>query len=1330
MDILNNKISNVMSSVRAEVVVLKDEESTTQISNKRVRDTTQGELKEHTRKKQIIQGRIDMNKQNSSNLLIVSEYWPSFLMGYDMPTASSHVWVVSEPCAPTIQKLLPASIRWVGEEEGRRILKGQGCHWVVIQGSLKFVEATLNTWCTIDTNEHTNLIVCSPAKRYRVTTGFLNKIKCWKNVSHDLLGGVTSSKWRIGVWSRDTYWEATDLHQFCQAYGLDRRLSDIILPTESGRVSTKPDVPLNTLFNWGVNSLTQEFILPGIFSSTRFVKRCLVGKEIAGLFDVSDDCLRKMDARSSPSSEMMIQYFNQDIPPMKVAQLLVNILLFSPSQKIANVKSIDVSENLQQLIVTPPSEEAGESRTPRIKDEFENCLKMVEQKAAKDDDAIIPVHYWNEYLFAHGFAHISYTPKHGRALEIIRAHLGYRLYKKRLTRSFLFYLKKMHGKNWCAKYYITKNRRNSKKRKLYDDHMNLSLMDQSSFNELDRDLTVGRDCLTRAVNGSWWEWLDGSSCFFWRWPKPIRKSVRDGYPVFIQGRLPTWKRKQDIPRQVYMQIKMKEKLLKVTQRRYIIPGKVTSLIHTFAVPKGDDDIRLVYDGTKSKLNASTFAPNFFLPSIDSMLMSVDAASWFGDHDLGEMFLNYFLNDKIQKYSGLDLTKILGSKKTDWRVWGRMFMGFSPSPYIACKLFGWTIDMLMGNRWDKKNPFRWDSVKVNLPGSSCYDPSKPRVCKMWEGKIAAVVEAYVDDIRSIGSSEDNCKLAGCRAAQIYQYLGQQDAARKYRPPRQRPGPWCGTFVGIYDDSVWVYVSDAKWEKAKLFVSELQLLLLKGADLNHKFLERGRGFLVYFCRTYTSMTPFLKGLHLTLDSWREGRDEKGWKLPKKVKRVLELSRNNREEEQECEEDCDNFADDFETSDITEEPPDPIPLAHLTSEDVVRAIPPTMVQEVSRLKADINTLAVFLSADKAPWRFVRGSKVAVAHYGFGDASKSGFGATIQGSTSGVWFRLGVWSCQEEAESSNYRELANLVETLEERAKLDEFRGVELFLFTDNSTAEASFYRGTSSSPKLYQLIVRLRLLEVARGCLIHFIHVAGTRMIEQGTDGLSRGDFTTGVMGGKHMSLFVPIHLSCLERESKLKSWITKIVAPSKKEGEITFLDCAGWFERGHDISGGTTNDDGVWEPLYKRGIFIWTPPPAAAQVAVEQLRRARGKREDSTHVVVVPKLMAPEWRRQLHRVSDLYIELPFVDECWTKSNHHEPLTLAIVFPFLSHSPWQLKRTAAFLGMGGVLRGLFQTNQITPWIILRKLFQQQRRLESLPEGVVREMLRSPRQFGLLHT
>ena len=48
-----------------------------------------------------------------------------------------------------------------------------------------------------------------------------------------------------------------------------------------------------------------------------------------------------------------------------------------------------------------------------------------------------------------------------------------------------------------------------------------------------------------------------------------------------------------------------------------------SLIKYFAVPKGDDDIRIVYDATANKLNECVWVPSFWLPTLDTLLRALD-----------------------------------------------------------------------------------------------------------------------------------------------------------------------------------------------------------------------------------------------------------------------------------------------------------------------------------------------------------------------------------------------------------------------------------------------------------------------------------------------------------------------------------------------------------------------------------------------------------------------------------------------------------------------------------------------------------------------------------
>jgi hypothetical protein len=60
----------------------------------------------------------------------------------------------------------------------------------------------------------------------------------------------------------------------------------------------------------------------------------------------------------------------------------------------------------------------------------------------------------------------------------------------------------------------------------------------------------------------------------------------------------------------------RKNLAKVRKRKYIAPGYVWSLTNFFSVPKGDQDICMVYNGTSSGLNDSLWVPSFPLPTVD------------------------------------------------------------------------------------------------------------------------------------------------------------------------------------------------------------------------------------------------------------------------------------------------------------------------------------------------------------------------------------------------------------------------------------------------------------------------------------------------------------------------------------------------------------------------------------------------------------------------------------------------------------------------------------------------------------------------------------------
>jgi hypothetical protein len=123
--------------------------------------------------------------------------------------------------------------------------------------------------------------------------------------------------------------------------------------------------------------------------------------------------------------------------------------------------------------------------------------------------------------------------------------------------------------------------------------------------------------MSRFFRSGWWDWKGGSSLAFWRWNGLEQiTDARDGMRMFVKGQLPNNRKPQRVPKPEDLK-KMIAKLDKVLGRGYISPGLVVSLTSYFAVPKGESDIRLVYDGSSSGLNGSLWAPSFWMPTSQS-----------------------------------------------------------------------------------------------------------------------------------------------------------------------------------------------------------------------------------------------------------------------------------------------------------------------------------------------------------------------------------------------------------------------------------------------------------------------------------------------------------------------------------------------------------------------------------------------------------------------------------------------------------------------------------------------------------------------------------------
>ncbi len=195
-------------------------------------------------------------------------------------------------------------------------------------------------------------------------------------------------------------------------------------------------------------------------------------------------------------------------------------------------------------------------------------------------------------------------------------------------------------------------------------------------------------------------------------------TTREGQPLIADAK--TW-------------TMVKDKIFKVVKQRYLLTTgiKVKLLIKYFAVPKGEDNIRmLVYDTTANKLNDCVWVPTFWLLTIDLLVRALDKTSWMTDHNIGDMFLKFQLHKHVILFTGMDLSTLYDGQEDvgpRWAVWDQNLMGFAASPYNSIKMAPIAEEICRGDCQEEGrgadgrelNPFQWKRIQLNLPGTEGY-----------------------------------------------------------------------------------------------------------------------------------------------------------------------------------------------------------------------------------------------------------------------------------------------------------------------------------------------------------------------------------------------------------------------------------------------------------------------------------------------------------------------------------------------------------------------------------------------------------------------------------
>ena len=778
------------------------------------------------------------------------------------------------------------------------------------------------------------------------------------------------------------------------------------------------------------------------------------------------------------------------------------------------------------------------------------------------------------------------------------------------------------------------------------------------------------DCLTRTANSTFWDWSDGSTLLFWRW-EHWWKSARDGELLFHHSAPPTWKG-QNLPApSEHYEVLLRKKEEKLLYRRYLEPGFVDCIVPRFGVPKGEDDIRLVWDASRNGVNETLWAPSFIMPTFRTLQDQIikwlpcsvtdylngnlpsnpTSSDWRiphqADMDVGEMFLNYKLHHSERHTFGVRLITGFGDDQVQVLMrFCRLLFGGRPCPFLAVQGHARAIELAVGDHKDPANPLHWADAIGNFPFDQNYDPSLPRIIRVrHDGEMAAATPAFVDDGRIAGVSEQICDAATHRFCTRINYLGEQNASRKRRPKSRKPGAWTGKMLWTTDPHPVKGVLPEKWKLQRDDLLALKKLSDEGVDPERSL------FLTVTCRgmsqteVYSDLRPYYKSFYNALEAWRPNRSDDGWKLQDFDAEAGELFDN--------------------------------------VDDKLSAPPPT-VRITREAKRDLEALLLFYSSEEPEFLLVRPREKCDVVYMGGDASAAAYGAGEQHPDGRVTVWLGNWTMHESRKGSNWREAANLARALLRRIESGDLDGKEVWMATDNLVWALIANKGMSKSKGLSDIVRDIKLACRKHEVFWHPFHVSGKRMIKMGFDGLSRGDFDSGIMLGEDIRDLVPLGHSPLDfKGNAIEAW-AKTWMGSDYTQPLTIEQ---WFSKGH-----------------QSGVHFWAPPPAGALVALEELAQSKLKRPyDVTHVFVCQRLLYfEEWRRRFNKEMDLWLLIEPVSYFWPNSCC-EPLVFGISFPLRHSRPWKLRRVPEVVALGRNLQEVFKTrSELGECDILRKLWE----------------------------
>lgn len=236
------------------------------------------------------------------------------------------------------------------------------------------------------------------------------------------------------------------------------------------------------------------------------------------------------------------------------------------------------------------------------------------------------------------------------------------------------------------------------------------------------------------------------------------------------------------------------------------------------------------------------------------------------------------------------------------------------------------------------------------------------------------------------------------------------------------------------------------------------------------------------------------------------------------------------------------------------------------------------------------------------------------WGDGSGTGTGGTTefyeltpdQAQSPGIELWMGVWGARSKPRTSNWKEARTVLESLLQERDTGRLNGMMVFYMTDNLVSYYIINQGSSRSPGLHELVLEIKEICLELGCQLEVVHVPGTLMIIQGTDGQSRGLWMAPErrVEGINQHLFDPVPYT-----TALGLWAM---------AEVGFHDPNPPEHLAY-------NRVGDYNQIQGR-LTIWTPPPECGRlVLTSYLRSWVQSPMNSRAIFLLPRILQRQWGR---------------------------------------------------------------------------------------------------------